>query len=86
MQSEHLNTVFARKTKLSGAGVFAVPSPDGKSGSNEFIVFQVVSMHPDRRSYLQRAFSLSQDVLILVVVLLSCLVPFSGKPPSALIQ
>ena len=65
IQSEHLQTVFGRKG-VQTAGVFAIPSPDSPVESNEFIVFQVVSMHPDRRSYLQRAFSLSRDVTVLV--------------------
>jgi hypothetical protein len=64
IQAEHLHAVFDRKDKVKQptAGVYAIPSPDADPDSNEFIVFKIISMHPERRSYLQRAFSLSPDV------------------------
>ena len=60
IQAEHLHAVFDRKDKVKQptAGVYAIPSPDADPDSNEFIVFKIISMHPERRSYLQRAFIL----------------------------
>ena len=55
MQSEHLQTVFAKEKNQA---VYGLPSP---SGEMDFTIFQVVSLHPDRRSYIQRAFALSKD-------------------------
>lgn len=51
---EHLQVVLQEK---DGTGVYGLPSPC----SSHIIVFKVVSLHPERRSYLQRAFALSRD-------------------------
>ena len=59
LQSEHLQTVFGGDDDQQAKEVFAIPS--GPRDSNEYIIFKVVALHPDRRSYLQRAFALSQD-------------------------
>lgn len=66
LQNEHLEVVFCKGEAADrSANVFAMPSPSSKSfdgpSPRKFIVFKIVSLHPDRRSYLQRAYSLSSD-------------------------
>ena len=62
-QSDHLETVFKKAKNTSAGAVYGIPSGGASGGGagTEFTVFQVVSLHPDRRSYLQRAFALSRD-------------------------
>lgn len=55
---EHVQLVFSGKGKPSATGIFGLPSP---AQPDKFIVFKVISLHPDRRSYLQRAFALAKD-------------------------
>lgn len=62
MQSQHLQIVFGKKGRANS--VYAIPSFHSgkrKVSRSEFTIFQVVALHPDRRSYLQRAFALSTD-------------------------
>ena len=54
MRSEHLQAVLSKKDS-----VYAIPI--GSGPVEEFLVFKPVSLHPHRRSYLQRAFALSTD-------------------------
>ena len=60
LQSEHLQTVFGSNDDQKARDVFAIPSA-ARDSSQQYIGFKVVSLHPDRRSYLQRAFALAQD-------------------------
>lgn len=60
LQSEHLQKVFAADEETSTA--FAIPIDPRPIAETDFIVFKMVALHPDRRSYLQRAFALSHDV------------------------
>lgn len=60
LQSEHLQTVFGSNDDQKARDVSAIPSA-ARDSSQQYIVFKVVSLHPDRRSYLQRAFALAQD-------------------------
>lgn len=56
---EHLQLVFKNSKKSDSAtGIYALPSLEA---ANKFLVFKIVSLHPDRRSYLQRAFALAKD-------------------------
>ena len=48
--------VFHKEQPATGA--YAIPSP---SGDGMFLVFKLVSLHPERRSYFQRAFALARD-------------------------
>jgi hypothetical protein len=61
LQTEHLQKVFGSDFQVKD--VFAIPTiPEaGSRLPTQFIIFKVVSLSPDRRSYLQRAFALSQD-------------------------
>lgn len=62
MHAQHLQIVFNKQNKAES--VYAIPSsglPKGKGSGREFMVFQLVALHPDRRSYLQRTFALSHD-------------------------
>ena len=61
IQSEHLQLAFRKPTSSEGHSVYALPNPSAAGSTGDFIVFKIVSLHPSRRSYLQRAFSLSQD-------------------------
>lgn len=62
LHNEHLECVFANQ---NGVGVYAlpttIPTTQGCADEREFIVFKIISLHPDRRSYLQRAFALASD-------------------------
>lgn len=63
-QLDHLEQVLG-SGKVSGQeakSVFAIPVvSDTTSAEVEMMVFKLVTLHPERRSYLQRRFSLSQD-------------------------
>ena len=60
LQSEHLQKVFSSDEETSAD--FAIPIASTPTVETGFIVFKMVALHPDRRSYLQRAFALSRDV------------------------
>ena len=49
--------VFLKNQRTTG--VYAIPSPS--AGAGMFLVFKLVSLHPERRSYFQRAFALAKD-------------------------
>jgi len=57
-QTEHLQAIFGDdEGDDQSKDVFALPT----NQPTEFIIFKLVSVRPERRSYLQRAFALSQD-------------------------
>ena len=83
IQSEHLQAVF---TKEKTKAVYAMPSTGTSPDSGEFTVFQIVSLNPDRRSYLQRAFALSKDESGLVYTLFIFVFFLNGYPMSLAYQ